>query len=135
MTVAEWYNFWNDTYNRNLSPNTIRNYRERYTRNIDPVIGEMKVSDVRCIHCQMILNNMKNDDYAAGTVYQTYICLGVMFKSAINNDIIFKHPLDGVSVPKGLKRKSIRALTIEEQKKFLEVAEESHNKLQYRLLL
>ena len=135
MTVAQWYNFWNETYNKNLSPNTIRNYRERYTRNIDPVIGDMKVSDVRCIHCQMILNNMKNDEYAAGTVYQTYICLGVMFKSAINNDIIFKHPLDGVSVPKGLKRKSIRALTIEEQKKFLEVAEESHNKLQYRLLL
>ncbi len=135
MTVAEWYNFWNETYNKNLSPNTIRNYRERYTRNIDPVIGDMKVSDVRCIHCQMILNNMKNDEYAAGTVYQTYICLGVMFRSAINNDIIFKHPLDGVSVPKGLKRKTVRALTIEEQKKFLEVAEESHNKLQYRLLL
>lgn len=88
MTVAEWYEFWNDSYNRKLSPNTIHNSKERYTRNIDPIIGTMKVSDVRSIHCQMILNNMKNEDYAAGTVYQTYICLGVMFRSAINNDII-----------------------------------------------
>ena len=33
MTVAGWYDFWNETYNRDLSPNTVRNYHERYIRN------------------------------------------------------------------------------------------------------
>lgn len=135
VTVAEWYVFWNDTYNQDLSPNTIRNYRERYQKNIDPVIGSMKVKDVRSIHCQKILNDMKAQDYAAGTVYQTYICLGVMFRAAINNDIIFKHPLVGVTFPKGLKKKTVRALTLDEHKAFLEVAERSHNKMQYRFVL
>ena len=134
-TVAEWYNYWNEFYNKDLSPNTIRNYRERFNRNIFPVIGNLRLTDVRSIHCQMILNNMKDEGYAAGTVYQTYICMGVLFKAAINNDIIIKHPLTGVTYPKGLKRKTIRALTIDEQKTFLKIAERSHNKLQYRFVL
>lgn len=135
ITMDEWYDFWNESYNENLSPNTIRNYNDRYTRNVSPIIGKMKVSDVRSIHCQMILNDMKKQEYSAGTVYQTYICLGVMFRVAINNDIIFKHPLTGVTIPKGLKRKTVRALTLEEQKAFLEAIEHSHNRLQYRLIL
>ncbi len=135
MTVTEWFEFWNDTYNRNLSPNTVNNYKERFRFNIGPVVGKMKVTDVRSIHCQRILNNMKDEDYSAGTVYQAYICMGVMFRAAINNNIIFQHPLVGVSVPKGLKRKSVRALTLEEHKKFLEVAERSHNRMQYRFIL
>ncbi len=135
IKVDGWYEFWNETYNQDLSPNTIRNYKERYTKNVSPVIGSMKVSDVRSIHCQMILNNMKKENYSAGTVYQTYICIGVLFRAAINNDIIFRHPLVGVTVPQGLKKKRVRALTIDEQKAFLEAAERSHNRMQYRLLL
>ena len=135
MTVAGWYDFWNETYNRDLSPNTVRNYHERYIRNIEPVIGSMKVADVRSVHCQKILNDMKNEDYAAGTVYQTYICLGVMFRAAINNDIIFKHPLTGVVFPKGLKKKKVRALTLDEHKMFLMATERSHNRAQYRFVL
>ena len=78
---------------------------------------------------------MKAEGYAAGTVYQTYICMGVMFRAAINNDIIFKHPLTGVSIPKGLKRKVVRALTLDERKAFLKAAERSHNLHQYRFVL
>ena len=52
MTVTEWFEFWNDTYNRNLSPNTVNNYKDRFRFNIGPVVGKMKVTDVRSIHCQ-----------------------------------------------------------------------------------
>lgn len=135
ITVGDWYTYWNESYNNDLSPNTIRNYRERYYKNVAPAIGKMRVSDVRSIHCQKILNDMKKKNYSAGTVYQTYICIGVIFRAAINNDIIFKHPLTGVTVPKGLKRKEVRALTLDEHRLFLKQIESSHNKLQYRFVL
>ena len=82
FTVNEWHTYWMDTFKRNKSPNTQRNYRERYERDIKPIIGDMSIQDVRVMHCQKIFNNMVGT-YAQGTMYQTYICLGSMMKSAV----------------------------------------------------
>ena len=38
LTVDEWFEFWMNTFKSHLSPNTLRNYRERYKRNIFPYI-------------------------------------------------------------------------------------------------
>ena len=43
-TVDEWFNFWIENIVGDLAPNTIRNYRERYKFNIQPVIGRMAMS-------------------------------------------------------------------------------------------
>ena len=40
MTVDKWFNYWIDNIICDLAPNTIRNYRERYERNIQPLIGQ-----------------------------------------------------------------------------------------------
>lgn len=39
-------------------PNTVRNYRDRFEKNILPEIGRMKVVDVRGKDCQKILDSM-----------------------------------------------------------------------------
>lgn len=99
MTVDKWFNYWIDNIICDLAPNTIRNYRERYERNIQPLIG-------------------------------------TMFKSAVMNDIIAKHPMNGVRYTKPVRAvDDIKYLTVEEQEKFLEAAERSHNYRQYALLL
>ena len=36
-TVDEWFNFWIENIVGDLAPNTLRNYRERYIQNIQPV--------------------------------------------------------------------------------------------------
>ena len=41
MTVDTWFEFWQENMIADLAPNTRRNYRERYVRNIQPVIGGM----------------------------------------------------------------------------------------------
>ena len=99
MTVDKWFNYWIDNIICDLAPNTIRNYRERYEKNIQPLIG-------------------------------------TMFKSAVMNDIIAKHPMNGVRYTKPVRAvDDIKYLTVEEQEKFLEAAERSHNYRQYALLL
>lgn len=75
-----------------------RNYHDRYDRDIKPYIGKMKMKDVKAMHCQQIFNAM-DGSYATSTIYQTYICLGSMFKSAIQNDIVPRQPLNGVVMP------------------------------------
>ena len=135
MTVDEWFEYWINHIVCDLAPNTRRNYRERYKRNIQPVIGGMKLSDVKPLHCKMVLNNM-DEDYAGSTIRQTFIAMGTLFKSALMNDLIAKHPMDGVRYTKPIRAvNDIKFLTVEEQQKFLEAAKRSHNYFQYALIL
>lgn len=133
--VDEWFDFWIENIVGDLAPNTLRNYRERYVNNIQPVIGRMLLSNVRPMHCKKVLIQM-DADYAGSTIRQTYITMGTMFKAALMNGMISKHPMDGVRYTKPVRAKDdIRFLTREDQKKFLEVAKRSHNYNQYALIL
>jgi integrase len=135
MTVDTWFEYWLNHIVGDLAPNTRRNYKERYTRNIKPVIGGMLLSAVKPMHCKMVLNQME-EKYAGSTIRQTYIAMGTMFRSAVMNDLIYKHPMDGVRYTKPIRAvDDIKFLTVEEQQKFLTVAKRSHNYLQYALIL
>ena len=135
MTVDTWFDYWIKNIVGDLAPNTLRNYRERYKFNIQPIIGGMLLSDVKPMHCKMVLNQMDND-YAGSTIRQTYICMGTMLKSALMNDLIVRHPMNGVRYTKPVRAvNDIKYLTLEEQEKFMEVAKRSHNYYQYALLL
>ena len=135
MTVDDWFNFWIENIAGDLAPNTRRNYRERYNRNMKSILGRLKLSDVRPMHCKAVLTRM-DKDYAGSTIRQTYIAMGTMFRSALMNGLIAKHPMDGVRYTKPVRAVSdIKFLTIEEQEKFLEVAKRSHNYFQYALML
>ena len=135
MTVTEWFEFWISHIVGDLAPNTKRNYRERYKQNIQPIIGKMLLSDVKPMHCKKVLLSM-DADYAGSTIRQTYITMGTLFKAAKMNDLIYKHPMDGVRYTKPVRAADdIHFLTREEQRKFLEAARRSHNYNQYALIL
>lgn len=135
MTVDMWFQYWMENLICDLAPNTKRNYQERYKHNIQPVIGSMRISDVKPMHCKVVLNRM-DATYAGSTIRQTYIAMGTMLRCAVMNDIITKHPMDGVRYTKPVRAvDDIKFLTVEEQAAFLETAKRSHNYAQYALLL
>ena len=134
-TVDEWFNFWIENIVGDLAPNTLRNYRERYQHNIQPVIGKMLIANVKPMHCKKVFIQM-DADYAGSTIRQAYITMGTMFKAAKMNDLIFKHPMDGVRFTKPVRATDdIKFLDREEQRIFLETAKPSHNYNQYALIL
>ena len=95
----------------------------------------MKLTDVKAMHCKVVLNLM-DPEYAGSTIRQAYITMGTMLKSAKMNDLIQKHPMDGVRYSKPTRSPDdIHFLTVEEQVKFLEAAARSHNYYQYALIL
>ena len=135
MNVDQWFQFWLENIVPDLRSNTRRNYRDRYTINIRPVIGKLKMKDVRPLHCKKVLLDMEGD-YAGSTIRQTYVTMGTMFKSALMNGVISKHPMDGVKYAKPCKSASdIKAFTLDEQDKFMKQARWSHNYDQYSLIL
>ena len=135
MTVEEWYTYWMGNLICDLALNTRRNYEERYRINIRPVIGAMRICDVKPMHCKAVLNRMELK-YAGSTIRQAYIAMGTMFKAAKMNDLITKHPMDGVRYTKPVRAPDdIHFLTRDEQIRFLEVAKRSHNYNQYALIL
>lgn len=136
MSVEAWFDYWIENIKGDsIRPNTIRNYKERFVRNIKEYIGRMTLSEVKPMHCQNILNQMKND-YKSSTIYQTRMTLYCMFSDATENDIIVKNPVTkSVKYNIGKESKIARALTIEEQKGFLEVAKNTSNYNQFAFIL
>ena len=136
MSVEAWFDYWIDNIKGDsIKPNTRRNYKERFIHNIKECIGRMTLRDVKPMHCQNVLNQMK-DDYKSSTIYQTRMALYCMFSDAAENDIIPKNPVTkSVKYDIGKESKETRALTIEEQKKFLEVAKNTSNYNQFAFVL
>lgn len=135
ITVDEWFDFWIENIVGDLAPNTLRNYRDRYKHNIQPVIGRIKLTDVKPMHCKKVFIEM-DADYSGSTIRQAYITMGTMLKAAKMNDLISKHPMDGVRFTKPVRAANdIKFLTREEQRIFLETVRRSHNYNQYALIL
>lgn len=108
-TVDQWFDFWIENIVGDLAPNTLRNYK---------------------VFIQM------DADYAGSTICQAYITMGTMFKAAKMNDLIAKHPMDGVRFTKPVRATDdIKFLTRDEQRVFLETAKRSRNYNQYALIL
>lgn len=135
MTVNSWYEYWiTNIKEKTTRYNTARSYRERYEHNIRDVIGSMIISEVKPMHCQQVLNLMQ-EKYKGSTIEQCRITMASMFYYAYENQIISSSPvIKSVKSPKPAEKK-IRFLTLEEQRKFLEVAKGTSNYYQFLFIL
>lgn len=136
MTVKSWFEYWISHKQRTVRPNTVRNYTERYNRNIDPIIGKLRLREVKPIQCQLIMNKMADEGYRSTTIYQTRIALYNMLDYAYQNDVIMKNPCNSlVKSDIGKPADKKEALTLEQQKIFVRGIQGNSYELQYRFLL
>ncbi|MCQ2549499.1 MAG: N-terminal phage integrase SAM-like domain-containing protein [Lachnospiraceae bacterium] len=92
MLVDAWFDYWISIKKKTVRPNTVRNYTERYERNIKGVIGKKLLTEVKPIHCQKIFSDMAEEGYKTTTIYQTRIALFNMMDFAKENDVIINNP-------------------------------------------
>lgn len=92
MLVDAWFDYGISIKKQTVRPNTVRNYSEKYERNIKGVIGGKLLADVKPIHCQRIFSNMADEGYKTSTIYQTRIALYNMFEFARENEVIISNP-------------------------------------------
>ena len=136
MVVDAWFEYWIDVKKKTVRPNTVRNYTERYYKNIQNVIGKKLLTEVKPIHCQKIFTNMADEGYRTSTLYQTRITLFNMLEFAKENEIILSNPCKkSVKSDMGKPSQKKEALTIDIQKKFLEQAKGRSYENQYCFIL
>lgn len=136
LLVSVWFDYWIDIKEKTVRPNTVRNYRERYDKNIKHVIGNKLLRDVNSIHCQKIMNDMAEKGYKTTTIYQTRIALYNMLEFAYQSDIIIKNPCNKM-VKSNIGKESAKreAMTIENQKKFCQAIKGKSYEYQFRLIM
>lgn len=136
MLVDAWFDYWISIKKKTVRPNTVRNYTERYERNIKGVIGKKLLTEVKPIHCQKIFSDMAEEGYKTTTIYQTRIALYNMMDFAKENDVIVNNPCKkSVKSDMGKPSDKKEALTIDVQKKFLEGAKGQSYENQFRFIL
>ena len=112
VTFREWCNKWLAAYRANDSKPSHKQNLGRLEKYVFPYIGAMAVTSIKPIHIQNIF--ARTADLSYSTNHKLYITLSQIFNAAIDNDIIIKSPMRGVTKPKGTKG-TRRALTEEER--------------------
>lgn len=136
MLVDAWFDYWIGIKKQTVRPNTVRNYSERYERNIKGVIGNKLLTDVKPIHCQKIFLDMADEGYKTTTIYKTRIALYNMFEFARENDVLITNPCKkSLKSDMGKPSDKKEALTIDVQKKSLEAVVGYSYENQYRFVL
>lgn len=136
MLVDAWFDYWIGIKKQTVRPNTVRNYSERYERNIKSVIGNKLLTDVKPIHCQKIFSDMADEGYKTTTIYQTRIALYNMFEFARENDVLITNPCKkSLKSDMGKPSDKKETLTIDVQKKFLDAVVGYSYENQYRFVL
>ena len=136
MMVDAWFEYWIDVKKKTVRPNTVRNYTERYNKNIQKIIGRKILTEVKPIHCQKIFTDMAEEGYKTSTIYQTRIALFNMLEFAKENEVILSNPSKkSVKSDMGKPSQKKEALTIDIQKKFIEYAKGQSYENQFRFIL
>jgi integrase len=123
MTVRNWTAKWLKTFKEpKVDAETydgIESYFENY---IFPVIGDMRVCDVKPIHCQEVLNGMEG--LSGGYIKKIYFNMKAMLGSAVSHNIARTNPAasDDITIPYG-EDGSHRAITPYEREIFLKACD------------
>ncbi|MBR1524905.1 MAG: site-specific integrase [Lachnospiraceae bacterium] len=136
-TVDEWFEYWIENIKKPaVRRSTYRNYKERYKCGAKSLIGQMLISDVKPLHCQMVLNEV-TEDHSHGTTEQVRICMQQMFTSAVDNGLIASSPVTRTVKVKRHEKQERRVLTVDEQNSFVEYLKSTNHRYadQYNLCL
>ena len=122
MTVNAWYKQWKATYKeaKDMTAKSLGMYDEKYNGHIRPYIGSMKLSDVKDVHLQRIINAQAG--MSDSHVKKVRSVLQQMFKRARQSRLIVYDPAELLDLPKTTKNKR-RSLTDNERKAILNLAE------------
>lgn len=120
VTVNKWLDTCLSQYKSNVTEQTLTGYKSKANRWIRPIIGHLKVKDVKPLNCQEVMNNMTG--MASDTIKKVRQIMLFCFDKAIENRIIRENPASRISSPKGYKS-THRAITEHERDIILQTVE------------
>lgn len=92
--VGEWAKIGITKYKSGVRPATFSMYRTIYNTHIMPMIGGMRLRDVRPVHCRNILHDVEKSSYSLQR--KVIITLQQLFSTAVDNGLISQSPAKGL---------------------------------------
>ncbi|QQK75844.1 hypothetical protein HUG15_09865 [Salicibibacter cibarius] len=94
-TFEELFYGWREVHKLQLKQTTITNTEGMFKNHILPHFGKMKIKKITRGHCQEFIKKM-----SPGTVQPARTKVTMIFRYAIQENIISKNPMDYVVMPK-----------------------------------
>jgi integrase len=117
LTVSGWMEKYFEIYCTKLATTTLEGYKRYVDKLINPVIGKVKLYELRPMHIENLYNQLRKKDrgidedgneikreigkigYSEKTLLQIHRILHRAFKKAVGDSKMLKNPCDGVDAP------------------------------------
>ncbi|KON90220.1 integrase [Sporosarcina globispora] len=129
MTLNNFVVDWEEKYAvKELAETTLSNYLSHIKNHILPVIGYMRIDQIKPMHIINLLDDMKrkNDSEKAlseRTKQDTYLVLRNIFERAIEWEVIKSNPVKNVKKPKALEDREVKVYDEDEVESLFVAAE------------
>lgn len=132
LTFVEFAQMFFDKYaNDNLSPTTVKDYKNRINKYIADEIGMIKINKLKRLQIQELANKLvKEYNLSSKTAKNDIALISSILNKGIEWDYLDYNVADKISIPKNLKKqkKKVILYSYEEIKMFLEKLEQLENK-------
>lgn len=126
ITLDEWFDEWFTRYKvPKIKETSINPMKTKYRSNYGRLIGHMKVSEIRNMDIQDVINTMQKEGKATSSMRDALGRVRECLESAKNNRIISVNPCFDITVPWENTSKERRFLSQKEQTTYLQAVE--HN--------
>lgn len=123
ITLDDWFEKWFTTYKvPYIKESSVVPMKGKYNRTLGMKIGHLPIKNIRNIHIQNALAELKAEGRASSSLRDALGRVRDCLESAKNNQLIPVNPCFDIVVPWENKKKDRRFLSVDEQNKFLETA-------------
>lgn len=99
IKVETWAKMWLETYKKDLSARTVKNYNEIMKKQILPYIGNIQLKNIKPLQIQKMINALVEAGYSKRTVSVARMLTNAMFEEATDNDLLIKNPCRKIKLP------------------------------------
>lgn len=121
-SVKDWGEQWRTTYESGTRRGSQERVATMLRLHVYPLIGMMRMQDVRSIHLQDVLNRMADGGKAKDTIKKCAQYLHRMFSRAQENQLVSVNPAAGLTIPATKEAETHRSMTARERAVFLRTA-------------
>lgn len=129
-TFAELIDSWEES-NPNWSPATVADSPGVLRRHANPVIGETRVTELRPMHVQNLVNRMREKDASEALVHRVLQRVRSCLQHAVRLELVSRNAAANVRVPAPPPRRLTRWTREEAQAVLAECAEDGHPVARY----
>jgi integrase len=130
IKMKEFAYEWYETIKHNLRDTTAEQYSVKIKNNIVPMLGELKVQDIKVTHAHSFAKSLL-DQYHTSTAHKIYSIMKMIMDYAVDLEIAPKNPFKSVNFIKNTNKK-VETWKFEDLQKFLSVVKK-HDDFYYSI--